>query len=142
MTLTGSSGDSTLTDAFGNYTLSGFTGGNYTVTPTKADRPPGSNGINTVDAIAVQRHFLMQGTPLSGCRLTAADCAPVFGLINTADVIAIQRFFLAYTTGIGNVGKYQFNPVYRSYSPLTTNQTAQNYDAIVFGDVASPFAVP
>ena len=111
-------------------------------TPTKADRPPGSNGISTVDAIAVQRHYLQQGTPLSGCQLTAADCAPVFGLINTADVIAIQRFFLTYTTGIGNVGKYQFGPMNRSYSPLTTNQTDQNYDAIVFGDVASPFAVP
>ena len=142
MTLTGSSGGSTLTDALGNYTLSGLTGGNYTVTPTKVDRPPSSVGIDTVDAIAVQRHFLQQGAPLSGCRLTAADCAPGFGLINTADVIAIQRFFLGLTTGTGNVGKYQFNPVNRSYSPLSTNQTAQNYDAIVFGDVASPFAVP
>ena len=70
----------------------------------------------------------------------AADCSPPFGFINTTDVIAIQRFYLAYTTGIGNVGKYQFSPVNRSYSPLTTGQTAQNYDAIVFGDVASPFA--
>ena len=142
MTLTGSSGDSTLTDALGNYTLSGLIGGNYTVTPIKADRSPGSTGINTVDAIAVQRHFLQLGAPLSGCRLTAADCAPAFGLINTADVIAIQRFFLAYTTGTGNVANYQFSPMNRSHSPLTTNQTDQNYDAIVFGDVASPFAVP
>ena len=141
MTLTGSSGDSTLTDALGNYTLSGLVGGNYTVTPTKAARSPGSAGINTVDAVAVQRHFLMQGTPLSGCRLTAADCAPP-PLIDTIDVVAIQRFFLAYTTGTANVGKYQFSPLNRSYSPLTTDQTAQNYDAIIFGDVASPFAVP
>jgi len=141
MTLTGSSGDSTLTDALGNYTLSGFTGGNYTVTPTKADRPPGSYGINTVDVVAVQRHFLAISL-LTGCRLTAADCAPPPLVINTIDVIAIQRFYLVYTTGTGNVGNYQFNPMNRSYSPLTTNQTDQNYNAIVFGDVATPFAVP
>ncbi len=91
MTLTGSSGDSTLTDALGNYTLSGFTGGNYTVTPTKADRPPGSYGINTVDVVAVQRHFLAISL-LTGCRLTAADCAPPPLVINTIDVIAkLQR---------------------------------------------------
>jgi len=57
-------------------------------------------------------------------------------------VIAIQRFFLALSTGTANAGKYQFNPVNRSYSPLTIDQTAQNYDTIVFGDVAAPFALP
>ena len=64
------------------------------------------------------------------------------GGINTVDVIAIQRFFLVLSTGIANVGKYSFMPASRSYSPLTTNETAQDYDGIVFGDVASPFANP
>src|SRR5205814_6111657 len=95
---------------------------------------------NTVDVIAVQRHFLAIAL-LTGCRLTAGDCAAPSG-INTVDVIAIQRFFLVLSTGIGNVGKYSFNPTSRSYSPLTTNQTAQNYAAMVFGDVATPFANP
>ena len=142
MTLTGSSTGSTTTDGSGNYTLTGFNGGTYTVTPTKAARLPLSAGINTTDVIAIQRHFLLLGTPLSGCRLAAADPAAPFGTITTGDVIATQRFFLGFSTGIGNTGKYQFNPVNRSYSPLTTNQVAQNFDAIVFGDVATPFANP
>jgi hypothetical protein len=141
MTLTGTTGGSTTTDGSGNYTLSGFAGGNYTVTPTKAARAPGSSGINTTDVIAIQRHFLVLGTPLTGCRLAAAD-VNASGTITTTDVIATQRFFLALTTGTANVGKYQFNPVSRSYSPLTSNQTGQNYDTIVFGDVASPYANP
>ena len=59
MTLTGSGSGSTLTDGSGNYSFSGLpSGGNYTVTPTKAALAPGSTGINTVDVIAVQRHFL------------------------------------------------------------------------------------
>lgn len=139
MTLTGTSGGSTATNGSGNYTFAGLTsGGGYTVTPSKADISPGSVGIDTVDVIAIQRHFLTLGTPLSGCRLTAADVNALNG-VDTVDVIAVQRFFLGLSTGIANCGKYQFNPLNRSYSPLTSNQTGQNYNTLVFGDVASGF---
>ena len=60
--------------------------------------------------------------------------------ISTADVIAIQRFALSLSTGIANTGKYKFHPVNRAYPGLISNQTDQNYDTLVFGDVASPFA--
>jgi hypothetical protein len=110
------------------------------VTPSKAALTPGGVGskINTIDVIATQRHFLVLGPPLSGCRLTAGD---VNGdnAVNTVDVVAIQRFFLGGTTGFANVGKYQFSPVSRSYSGIVSDQIAQNYDALVFGDVASGF---
>jgi hypothetical protein len=92
-----------------------------------------------VDVVATQRHFLNVGTPLSGCRLTAADVNGING-VDTVDVIAIQRFFLGASTGIANVGKYQFSPPSRSYPGIVSDQTAQNYDTLVFGDVASPFA--
>ena len=144
LTLTGSASDSTLSDSSGNYLFSSLAaGGTYIVTPSKAALTPGGAGarINTVDVIATQRHFLVLGTPLSGCRLMAAD---VNGdnAVNTVDVIAIQRFFLSQTTGIANVGHYHFSPVSRSYPGIVSDQTAQNYDALVFGDVASPFAEP
>ena len=108
------------------------------MTPSKAALSPGTAGINTVDVVAVQRHFLTIPPIPSGCQLTAAD---VNGdsHVNTSDVIAIQRFALGLATGIANAGKYQFNPVNRSYSPLTSNQTGQNYNALIFGDVASGF---
>jgi hypothetical protein len=111
------------------------------VTPTKAALTPGSTGINTVDVLAMQRHFLNIGTPLTGCRLAAAD---VNGdtLITTADVIAIQRFVLGLSGGTANVGGYQFSPASRTYPGLATDQTGQNYDTLVFGDVASPFVQP
>jgi hypothetical protein len=139
MTLAGTSSGSTLTNGSGNYTFSSLpAGGNYTVTPTKAALPPGSAGINTLDVILVQRHFLGLGTPLTGCRLTAADVNGAGG-VNTVDVVAVQRFFLGQVTGIANTGKYQFNPVNRTYTGVTTSQTAQNYDTLVFGDVAGNF---
>ena len=130
---------STMTDGSGNYTFSSVpSGGSYTVTPAKAALTPGSAGINTVDVIATQRHFLNLGTPLAGCRLTAAD---VNGdtAVNTVDVIAIQRFFLGLATGTANTGKYQFTPANRTYPGVVTDQTAQNYDTLIFGDVASTF---
>src|SRR5205807_6658968 len=100
VTLSGDASGSTSTDGSGNYTLSSIpSGGNYTVTPSKAARSPGSSGIDTVDVIAIQRHFLNLGTPLSGCRLTAADVNGS-STIDTVDVIATQRFFLGLSTGV------------------------------------------
>ena len=61
------------------------------------------------------------------------------GGINTVDVVAIQRFFLGLTTGIANVGRYQFNPATRTYPGVITNQPNQNYDTLIFGDVAASY---
>jgi len=140
LTLTGDSTASALSDGSGNYVLSSLAaGGSYSVTATKPALTPGSAGISTVDTIAVQRHFFGLGPPLSGCRLTAADVNGD-GTVDTVDAIAIQRFFLGGSTGIGNVGMYQFSPANRNYPEVVTDQAAQNYDMLVFGDVASPFA--
>jgi hypothetical protein len=134
----GTTSGSTLTDASGNYLLSSIvSGGSYTVTPFRASLLSGSDGINTIDVVATQRHFLNIAS-LTGCRLTAGD---VNGdaAINTVDVIAIQRFFLALSTGTADVGEFRFSPVSRSYSNVTGDQTGQNYNALVLGDVATPF---
>jgi hypothetical protein len=138
LTLTGDTMTSALSDGVGNYMFSSLaSGGTYTVTPSKAARTPGFAGINTLDVIAAQRHFLNIAL-LSGCRLMAAD---VNGdtAVNTLDVIHIQRFFLGQATGISNVGKYRFTPVNRIFSGVVSNQISQNYAALVFGDVDAPF---
>src|SRR5205823_3446841 len=122
LTLTGDppAPTSTLSNGSGIYMFTSLpSGGNYTVTPTKAALTPGASGsaINTVDVVSVQRHFLHLGTPLTGCRLAAAD-VNADAMVNTVDVVAMQRFFLGNSTGIANVGKYQFSPASRTYSPL------------------------
>jgi hypothetical protein len=141
LSLTGTSSGSMLSDGSGIYIFSSLvTGGSYTIMPTKTGLAPGSAGINTTDVIAIQRHFLSV-TPLTGCRLSAADVNSDSS-VTTVDVIAVQRFFLGLSSAIANVGKYQFNPANRSYSNLGSNQTNQNYDTLIFGDVAAPFVTP
>ncbi len=139
LNITGTSSGSIVTDGAGNYSFQGLvSGGNYTVTPTKSSLTPGSPGISTVDVVAVQRHFLNVALIPPGCRLTAADVSGD-ATVNTVDVIAIQRFFLGLSSGIANTGNYRFAPISRNYSAIVTDQSDQNYDALVFGDVASPF---
>jgi len=141
LTVTGDAATSATTDGSGNYTLSPLAlGGSYVVTPSKAPLLTGGSGsrINTTDVIATQRAFLGLGTPLSGCRFDAADVSGD-SLVNTVDVIAIQRFFLGYSTGIANTAKYKFIPATRSYPAATIDQPGQNYDTLVFGDVAAPY---
>ena len=139
LTVSGNGSGSTASNGSGNYTFSALVaGGTYTITPSNAGLTPGTSGIDTVDVVAIQRHFLNLGTPLSGCRLTAADVNSLNG-VDTVDVVAVQRFFLGLSTGIANTGKYQFNPTNRTYSGVVTNQTSQNYGTLIFGDVANGF---
>lgn len=74
LNLTGDTTGSTVSDASGNCQFSFLPAeGTYTITPSKSSLAPGSAGINTLDVVAVQRHFLNIGTSLSGCPLIAAD---------------------------------------------------------------------
>jgi hypothetical protein len=137
LTLTGSASGTTQTDSSGNYQLAVIPGGNYTITPSKIPLAPSASGIDTTDVLAIQRHFFRQN--LTGCQAIAADVTGD-GRVTTVDVIATQRFFIGLTTGIANVGRYQFSPPSRAYSGIGGNQTNQNYDTLIFGDVASHFA--
>jgi len=127
-----------LSDGSGAYSFPSLAaGGTYIVTPTKAPLSPGAAGIDTADAIRIQRHFLGLAL-LSGCSLSAADVNGD-GQVTTTDVVAVERFFLGYTSGTGNVGKYQFSPSAFVYPNLGSDQ-ANIFHGLIFGDVASPFA--
>jgi hypothetical protein len=141
MSLTGPSPapSSTPTDGSGNYTLSNLTPGEtYTVTPSKDALPSGSAGIDTVDVIAAQFHYLTVALIPPGC---GRDAANVNGdnRIDTSDVVAIQRFFLGRPFGFANVGKYQFTPAGRTYPMIASDQTGQDYVALVFGDIVASY---
>lgn len=123
-----------VSDIAGNYNFNGIVpGGTYVATTAIPGLTPGNPSINIVDVLAAQRHFLGI-VPLTGCQFLAGD-VNADTLINTFDVVAIQRFFNAYTTATANVGKYRFIPASRAYLSINTNQTGQDYQALVFGDI-------
>jgi hypothetical protein len=113
-------------------------GGTYTVTPSKADLPPGSAGINVVDVIAAQGHYLTVAIIPPGCGRDAGDVNGD-GRIDTSDVVAIVRFYLGRPFGYANTGKYKFTPVSRSYPNIATDQTGQDYVALVLGDIVAAY---
>ena len=127
------------TNSNGDYaihtTVFGFDG--HLVTPSRLRLSPGASSITTTDVIAIQRHFL-GGVQLTGCRLTAGD-VDLSGTIDTVDVLAIQRFYLGLSTGIANVGTYSFSPVSHFYFGPNVDAHGQNFDSLVYGDVAPPF---
>jgi hypothetical protein len=143
MTLTGGPGGTTVTAANGTYSFTGLPGGiNYTVTPSKAPRPPGTSGINAVDVLAVQKHFLQIPPALTLCHLLAGDVTPPLGgNPNGVDVLAIQKFFLQIA-GSASTGVYGSTPAQRTYTPLNANQTAQDFEMRILGDVIGGFVVP
>ena len=143
MTLTGGPGGTTVTAANGTYSFTGLPGGiNYTVTPSKAARPLGSSGINAVDVIAIQKHFLQIPPALLACHLLAADVTPpLMGNPNGVDTLAVQKFFLSLS-GTASTGFYNFTPATRTYTPLNANQTGQDFEARILGDVIGGFVNP
>jgi CSLREA domain-containing protein len=133
ISVTGSQTTSTTTDSSGNYSLSLPLGGNYTLTPSKSALSPAAAGIDTVDALSAQSHYV-GSTTLTGCPLLAADVTEN-SVVDTVDAVAIQRFFVGLNTGIASTGQYRFTPANRTYSELAAAQTGQNFDAVVLGDI-------
>jgi len=129
---------STSTDVLGYYLIT-LNGAN-TITPTKNALLPGSAGIDTIDAIATNLHFLnILPFPPGSCQLVAADVNED-GKINTIDVLAIVKFYLGQSQAINShIGKYKFCPLNRTYTNSDSNSTNQDYDVLVLGDVVAPF---
>jgi hypothetical protein len=123
VTVSGDATQAAFTDSTGNYSFNLNQGGSYTVTPTHANLPPASTGINTVDVVAIVRNYLL-GDPL-GC--PGAGDVNGDGRINTVDILAVQRFTLGIPSA--HVGEYTFAPV---SAPAVAEQ---DFTATLTGDV-------
>ena len=134
----GSPNVSAMSDLSGNYSLSGFGSGAYTVTPSKPANQD-VNGIQAFDAALIAQHVVGLIT-LNATQLAAANVS------NSPQVSSFDAALIAqYVVSIPNpgvTGSWRFTPVNRSYSSLATNQTNQDYTAILMGDVNGDWANP
>lgn len=125
----GSIPQSTSTDVNGNYSLSGFGTGAYTVTPSKANQV---NGITNLDASRVAQHVVGFAI-LNSTQLIAADVSGN-GSITSLDAAYIAQF-VALISNPGNTGTWKFIPPNRGYANVEANFTGQDYSAILMGEV-------
>ncbi len=137
LTAAGSPNVST-TSAFGtgDYQLSGFGSGAYTVTPSKSGDV---DGILAFDAGLVARHSIGQIT-LNANQLTAADVTQD-GTVNAADAGNIARYAVTNPNS-SNTGNWKFTPSNRSYIDVLTSSTNQDYSGYLLGDVDGSWTAP
>jgi len=115
----------------GNYTLSGFGSGAYTVTPSKTG---GVNGaISSFDAATVAMYAAGTIT-LSPAQLIVADVSGN-GTISSFDAGQIARY-ASSVPGSGLSGSWIFTPANRSYTSVTSNVTGENFIALLMGEVS------
>lgn len=120
----------TSSDANGNYVLTGFGSGSYTVTPTKTDE---INGITSFDAAKAAQHAAGV-VVLAGNQLIVADTSDN-GQVTSFDAALIAR----YVVGIqpfGSSGTWRFVPANRSYGAVTGPIAGQDYTALLMGEVS------
>ncbi len=120
----------------GAYSLSGFGAGPYTITPTKTTDVTAITGF---DAGLIAQHVVALIT-LTSAQAAAADVSEAAG-ITSFDAALIARFVVALP-GSGVTGNWKFNPVNRSYPNVETNQTNQDYSAILMGEVSGDWTPP
>jgi len=118
-----------MTDSNGDYSLSGFGSGAYTIIPSKANQV---NGISNLDASTVAQHVAGLVT-LNANQLIAADTSGNGG-VSSLDAAYIAQFVAAIPNP-SITGTWKFLPASRSYPSVMTNQTNQDYNAILVGDI-------
>lgn len=128
---TGSSNVSATSDLGGNYSLTGFGSGAYTVTPSKTGETNGA--ITSFDAAKVAQH-VTGISPLTGNQVIVADTSGD-GTISSFDAALMARF----TSGLPNAGitgTWKFIPANKKYASVTSNVTGEDYAALLMGDVS------
>ncbi len=121
-----------LTDASGNYSLSLFGPGSYTVTPSRPDEDfMAPNGIFSGDPALVAQHVVGLIT-LNTVQQRAADVSGLHDL-SSFDAALIAQWIVGITNPINLTGKWVFTP--DSTTPDTTIDSTQDYLALLMGDV-------
>ncbi len=121
-----------LSDANGDYGLSGFSSGAYTVTPSRPDEDMmAPNGIFSDDASLVAQH-VVQLITLSPTQLRAADVSGL-GQVSSYDAALIAQWVVGIPNPANQAGKWQFTPA--STTPDVREDSSQNYLALLMGDI-------
>ncbi len=135
--LSGDRAYNNLSDASGNFAVSGARNGSYTLTASKSDD---ADGITAFDASLIMRHDVGLST-LTGWQATLGDVNQS-GSINAFDAYLVLQHSADLLpvpfSGAGVV--WTFSPTSRSIPSLTSDVTNQNFNAGLIGDVSGSWS--
>ena len=115
----------------GTYTVSHVPAGNYTLAPSDASA---TGGISAYDASLALRHDAGLAS-LSGRALQAADVNQNGAVTSHDAFYMLQRAVGLIDLPFQGAGKvWLFDPAERTYNTLNTDQTGQDFTAILLGD--------
>ncbi|MBK8464741.1 MAG: carboxypeptidase regulatory-like domain-containing protein [Chloracidobacterium sp.] len=134
----------------GQYTLTGFGAGNYTIGVTKTT---GQNGISSADAARIAQHVSAVSVIPTSRQRIAADVTNN-GALSSTDAAQIARFVSGLGPPIGITNTWRFfvpsvteptfpigaSPTTRSYTDPIGVQTGQDYIGILVGEVTGNWA--
>jgi hypothetical protein len=125
-------------DTGGNYSLSGFGPGMYTVTPSRPNESfMAPNGIFSNDAALVAQHVVNLIT-LNSVQQRAADVSGLHSL-SSFDAALIAQWVVGIPNMINQTGHWKFTPP--STSPDVVNDSTQDYAGLLLGDVDGNWSV-
>ncbi len=130
-----------FTDSMGNYSLSGFGGGAYTVTPSRVAQPclpAGPNGIFSNDAALISQHVVGLIT-LNADQLLAADVSN-FHAISSFDAALIAQKVVGICSGLNHSGEWVFTPASVPHPGGVVGSLTENYTAVMIGDVSGDWS--
>ncbi len=136
LSATGSVTTSTNSNFSGLYSFGGFGAGAYTVTPSKIGDV---NGITGFDSALIAQHIVLL-IVLSPTQLLAADVSQN-SVVTSFDAALIAQYVVAIPN-VGITGSWIFSPANRGYADVESDFNAQNYDAILMGEVSGNWIAP
>jgi hypothetical protein len=120
----------------GNYSITGFGAGSYTITPSKAPYTVNiNNGIFANDASLISQHVVHLIT-LNPTQQRAADVSGL-GAITSFDAALIAQYIVGIPNQLNTTGNWVFTPASPS---LTVTNSVQNFGGILMGDVSGDWA--
>ena len=105
-----------MTDSMGNYALSGFGSGAYTVTPSRTAQPcvpSGPNGIFANDAGLVSQHVVGLITLSPDQQIAGKVAGPLTPELSALDAAFIAQKTVGLCSGNNLSGQWVFSPVER-----------------------------
>ncbi len=121
----------------GNYSISGFGAGSYTITPSKAPYTVNiNNGITAFDAARISQHVvhLINLTP---AQQRAADVSGI-GAVTSFDAALVAQYIVGIPNQLNTSGNWVFTPA--STSLTVTPGSVRNFTGILMGDVSGDWA--